>query len=173
VPIAKKRLEPLGVQVIEPESDQELPFEDARFDLVLNRHESFTASEIHRVLKPGGLCITQQVGGRDNIRLNELLGAGTVLAYSDWTLEAAAGELESAGLRVVLQLEEYPDTVLSDIGAVVYYLKAIPWQIPDFRVEAYRPQLRTLHNLIQEKGELNIRSHRFYIEAQREPGEVA
>jgi len=30
---------------------------------VINRHESFSASEVFRVLKPGGIFVTQQVGG--------------------------------------------------------------------------------------------------------------
>ena len=173
VPIARERLEPLGVQVIEPKNEEDLPFEDARFDLVINRHESFSASQVYRVLKPGGLFITQQVGGRDNIRLNALLGAGVALDYSDWGLESAVQELEAAGFQVVEQCEEFPETVLSDIGAVVYYLRAIPWQITDFGVDAYRSELRALHNLIQETGELHISSHRFHIEARRGPEEIS
>lgn len=165
--IARERLEPLGVQVVEVKSDQDLPFEDTQFDLVINRHGAFSAGEIYRVLRSGGLFITQQVGGRDNLRLNELLEADIAPDHAAWRLEAAARELESAGLQIVDQREEFPDTVVSDIGAVVYYLRGIPWQIADFEVDAYRPQLQALHGLIQEAGGLHLESHRFYIEAQR------
>lgn len=41
----------------------ELP--DASFDLVLNRHAPVYAAEIVRVLRPGGVFITQQVGRRN------------------------------------------------------------------------------------------------------------
>jgi hypothetical protein len=33
---------------------------------------------------------------------------------------------------VLEQKEEFPVSRFFDIGAIVYYLMAIPWQIPDF-----------------------------------------
>ena len=43
-----------------------LPFEDSSFSLVVSRHESYVASEVARVLRPGGLFLTQQLGGDSN-----------------------------------------------------------------------------------------------------------
>jgi SAM-dependent methyltransferase len=63
VPVAKKRLEPLGVRVTAIDDDDSLPFDDAGFDLVLNKHESFSPAEVRRILRPGGTFLTQQVGG--------------------------------------------------------------------------------------------------------------
>ena len=40
--IAKKRLEPLGVKVYRVDNDESLPFNDETFDLVINRHESYS-----------------------------------------------------------------------------------------------------------------------------------
>ena len=50
--LAKERLEPLGVQVVESEADMKrpLPFPNA--------------AEVARVLKPGGTFLTKQVNGR-------------------------------------------------------------------------------------------------------------
>lgn len=62
VPIAKERLEPLGVRVMAIQDDNSLPFGDAGFDLVLNKHESFSPTEVRRILRPGGTFLTQQVG---------------------------------------------------------------------------------------------------------------
>ena len=39
MPIARGRLEPLGVHVATGVADEALPFPDERFDLVINRHE--------------------------------------------------------------------------------------------------------------------------------------
>lgn len=53
-----------------------------------------------------------------------------------------------------------------DIGAVIYYLKAIPWQIPDFSVEKYKHPLQQMHEHIQCKGYIDFIQHRFLIEAR-------
>ncbi len=65
-PRAHARLAPLGVDVLHCRSVQ-MPFADDAFDLILNRHEELEPVEIARVLQPGGLLITQQVGN-DNWR---------------------------------------------------------------------------------------------------------
>jgi len=166
--LARARLEPLGVEVVETLPGDRLPVEDARFDLVINRHEAFSASEVYRVVRPGGRFITQQVGGRDNIRLNQLLQAREEREFDAWTLDSAVAQLEDAGLRVVEGQEEFPETVVSDIGAVVFYLKAIPWQIADFTVDKYREPLAVLHDQIKTDGDLVLTSHRFFIEATKE-----
>lgn len=51
VSVAKKKLESLGVKVLEIEEANELPFVDNEFDLVMNRHSAFRSSEIFRILK--------------------------------------------------------------------------------------------------------------------------
>ena len=56
VPIAKERLESLGVKVyaiIDDDENANLPFEDNQFDLIINKHESYTPNEIFRILKGG------------------------------------------------------------------------------------------------------------------------
>src|SRR5215208_834524 len=52
VPIARRRLAPLGVRVFDTteSSDEALPFTDGTFDLVVSRHESYAPSEVRRVL---------------------------------------------------------------------------------------------------------------------------
>jgi SAM-dependent methyltransferase len=163
--IARRRLEPLGVRVATGVPDDALPFPNERFDLVIDRHESFSAAEVCRILQPGGRFITQQVGGRDNLRLNELLQDEVTFEFIDWGLPAAVQQLEAAGLRVVEQIEAFPQTRVTDIGAVIYYLCAVPWQIRGFTVASYRNKLLAMHELIKRDGELWLISHRFYVEA--------
>ncbi|SNZ11341.1 Methyltransferase domain-containing protein [Terribacillus aidingensis] len=166
VPIAKERLEPLGVEVFQIDIDDELPFAAETFDLVLNKHESYSVSEVKRILRPDGLFLTQQVGGTDCTALNELLGASVNTAYQDWKLQTAAEEL--AGQLVVLEQQEaFPSMRFYDIGAVVFHLKAIPWQIPSFTIEAYRDCLMELHQFIEKKGFLDVKQHRFLLAAAR------
>ena len=74
-PVARARLEPLGVKVLSFVDDQELPLPAETFEVVINRHESYAPSELQRILKPGGTFLTQQVGALDCIQLNQFLGA--------------------------------------------------------------------------------------------------
>lgn len=165
VPVARWRLGPLGVDLVTLESDSTLPFPDQHFDLIINRHESYDPAEVRRILRGGGTFLTQQVGGDDNARLNEVLGAP--LQADHWSAADACRELTDAGFAIVRQLEAFPETRFFDIGAVVYYLKVISWQIEDFSVEGYRDALRHLHAQMITDGGLTTRSHRFLIEARR------
>jgi SAM-dependent methyltransferase len=167
VPLARERLEPLGVKIFSDYTNDTLPCEADYFDLVLNRHGGFKGSEIHRILKPGGIFLTQQVGGKNNIRLNELLQDQVYFEYSYWTLEEVVRWLQEAGLVILTAQEEYPEEHFYDIGAVVFYLRVISWQVADFSVEKYRDKLYAIHQIIQREGRLVTHSHRILVEARK------
>lgn len=176
VEIARARLAPLGVEVVAVEGAPDnlsiapgegvgsLPFPDAAFPLVTNHHGSYYPAEVYRILSSEGTFITQQVGGEHDQELNALLGAPPMDGLA-WNADVAARQLDQAGFRIVERREEFPETVFSDVGAVAYYLKAVPWQIPDFSIDGYRDRLTALHRRIGAKGGLHIRGHLFYIEA--------
>ncbi|CAG8747651.1 11277_t:CDS:2, partial [Racocetra persica] len=165
---ARRRLKPLGVTVTAvTEYDVRLPLDDCRFDLIINRHEPYLSYEVHRLLKSDGLFVTQQVGDRDNMELNQLLNAPELLGHREWNLEHACNELENVGFSILLKDEAFMETKFYDVGAIVYYLKAAPWQIEDFSIEKYSEQLINLHHLIQKEGCLSVKSHRFFIVAKR------
>lgn len=168
VVVARKRLVPLGVEVHDTSNDPEnedLPFGDGEFDLVINRHESYVPEEVARILRPGGAFITQQCGGYGGADLFEFFQDDT--EYMDWTAQIAAGQLEEAGFKIVVQREAYPTYSFLNVGAVAYYLTAIPWPIDDFSVEKYRGRLLAMHEHIQEHGRFTVRDERFLVEAVR------
>ncbi len=170
IPIARERLEPLGVEVlaIEEEEPRQLPFVAETFDLVLNRHGYYWEPEIYRILQPGGVFITQQVGDRNDIGIRELLGAPNATANIEWAdLAEAAANLEAADFQIVKQLEDIYPQRFYDVGAIVYQLKAVPWQIPDFSVERYFAQLKAVHAKIQRNGYVDVLEHRFFIIAEK------
>jgi len=168
IPIARERLEPLGITVHAlDEDDAPLPFPDASLDLIINRHEAYDPVEIRRVLRPGGCFITQQVGGQNDTDLNELFETPPAIDYTDWTLERAVSELKDAGMRVLDSREAFPATHFYDIGALIFYLNATPWQIEDFSAERFRVQLYDIHLLIESQGWLEVGGHRFLIRAER------
>ena len=166
VPIAQARLGPLGVRVVPVEGDR-LPLKDASFDLVINRHESFDIREVHRVLRPGGLFITQQVGGQDLIELNEALQEKVSLSYPEWEMSSLCGQIKAEGMDVLLAENAYPEAVFADVGAVLFFLKVTPWQIPNFNCDRYRDRLRILHHRILAHGGFRVHSHRFLVMARK------
>ena len=173
VGVASDRLRPLGVDLVWTYCDDNdkvpqcgsLPFKDDSFDLIVDRHEAFIASEVYRVLRPAGTFVTQQVGSANLRQLNELLGAGHV--RDRWNLEAAVGQLESAGFNVTERHKAEFVSAFKDIGAVVMLLRAVPWQIPDFSVERHRNKLEEVDSLIRERGSLKVTATRFLIQATK------
>lgn len=171
VEVARRRLEPLGVKVVHVESEDHLPFDQSHFDLVINRHEDFSAEEVYRVLRAGGVFITQQVGDLNTDELNQLLQKkihGTVTHPNpSWNLVRVTAELKNAGFRMVEELNETYPSFFYDVGAVVYFLRHIPWEIPDFDTNRYRGPLLELHQKITQEGKLQVTTSRFYVEARK------
>jgi hypothetical protein len=54
-------------------------------------------------------------------------------------------------------------TLFRDVGAVVYYLRTAPWQVPDFTVSKHLESLREIHREIETSGPLKIRAHIFWL----------
>lgn len=167
IEIARDRLEPLGIEVIALESDQEIPLPDRSLELIINRHESYYAPELYRLLQPGGIFLTQQVGVLDNIRINQFLEAPLEVDAGTWNLDQEVQRLEAMDMRVTRAAEEFLDSVFDDIGVIVFYLKIISWQIPAFSVEEYRDRLLALHRHIEEQGPFVSKAHRLLIEAEK------
>ena len=165
IPIAIKHLQPLGVKVVEIEDDSNLPFQDAYFDLVTNQHESFIASEVRRIMRDKGLFITQQVGGLDCKEINEVFNMPLNDEYIGWNLDTAKNEIKNADMDIIYSQEAFPIQRFYDVGALIYYLKAIPWQLPDFNVSNSLDQLYKIHTIIQSKGFFDVTQHRFIIKA--------
>ncbi len=169
IPIASQRLQPMGVKVVPVEDDQALPFPDEKFDLVINRHESYDLAEVWRILKPGGVFLTQQVGPRNCVQLNQFLRAPLDREISNWKLKQESSAFEEADFIVVQCHDQVLESNFYDIGAVVFYLKVIKWQIEDFSLQKYKQRLLDLHYLIEDQGAFYATEQRFLVEA-RKPG---
>src|SRR4051794_19918285 len=162
VPVARERLSPYGVSVV-----TELPGGEREFDVVLSRHGRLPVPDIARLLAPGGTLLSQQVGGDDLADLNAALGAPPPHPRP-WNAAVAVAQLEAAGLRVTDVREERPPLTFRDIGAVVYRLRAVPWQIRDFDPERYDRPLRRLDAVIRTQGGFTATAHRLLVEAVRD-----
>jgi SAM-dependent methyltransferase len=163
--IARRNLESFGACVVEVADDGPLPFEDGAFDLIVSRHPVLTAwDEIARVLSPGGSYLSQQIGAGSNRELYEYL-MGTQPPSQARSPQRAARLVHDAGLVVIELRQESLLTVFNDIGAIVHFLRKVPWTVPDFTVEKYRDRLLALHEQIQQEGPFTAHAERFLIEA--------
>ncbi|MGW0768290.1 methyltransferase domain-containing protein [Streptomyces sp. NPDC002676] len=147
-------LRPRGVVVVGAPDDVPLPFADEAFDLVLSRHPVRPDwAETARVLRPGGTYFAQHVGPASVFELIEyFLGPQPESVRSGRDPERERADAEAAGLEVVGLRAERLRMEFRDIAAVVHLLRKVVWLVPGFTVEAYEPQLRSLHERIEREG---------------------
>lgn len=166
--LARKRLRPFDIEVVECNDSlrQVLPFKSEEFDLVINRHTAFNVSEVERVLTPGGVFLTQQIDGSNLADLSA--------AFDDeqpWpfiTLEFFLEKIRATNLVVEMAEEWTGQTIFKDVGAIVYYLKAVPWTVPQgFSVERHDVHLRKLQRRLEQEGELVFQQKLLMIKARR------
>ncbi len=184
VPLARRRLAPVGIEVFDagggPDNvDQPfkttvpdrgtpgaLPFDDASFHLITNRHESWVAAEIRRVLAPGGHFVTQQVGGGFTNDFRVALGlADTSAPRPCWDLALATRQLDAAGLGILDSGEGVERHTFADAAALAWYLLAVPWTVEGFTIPAYRTQLHRLQERIDRGQPLVMRMPMFWLVA--------
>ena len=164
--LCEKKLAPLGITVKQSWDDQPLPYDDAQFDIVLNRHESYDINEVHRVLKPGGYFITQQVGGSNGMRLRKML-SDSDFPMADFNLENEVPKFQKAGFSINYKNQCYKDDKYLDVGAFVWYAKILPWEFPDFSVARCFDKLLELDALCEKQGYIPHTQHRFIIIARK------
>lgn len=114
------------------------------------------------------MFLTQQVGWSDCREINDRLGIPMPADYAGWELDRAVLQLEQCGFRILEQREATPAQRFYDIGALVYYLKTIPWQVPDFKVEHFREPLMDIHMEMEHNGFWEVQQKRFVILAVKE-----
>jgi SAM-dependent methyltransferase len=168
VAIATPRLRSRGVHlVVTSQARPGLPFADGCFDLVISRHPvEVWWSEIARVLRKGGTYFAQHVGPHSLRSLSEFL-MGPLPDASTRHPDVEQRAAESTGLVVRRMDLEHPRTAFYDIGAVVYFLRLVPWIVPGFTVAGYRDALRRLHQAIERDGTFETTASRTLVEATK------
>lgn len=177
VPVADRRLGPLGVKVVAvegaPDNDEwrgeggQLPFMTGSFDLVMSRHEAYSPTEIARILQAGGSFFTEQLGGNSGNEAEFRRLFGREAGGGNWDHAQATKQIETSGLAVVRGGEEFPISRFMDVGALSYYLKACPWIIEGFEIARDKPWLQRLHDRILRDGSLLVPGHLYWFEARK------
>jgi SAM-dependent methyltransferase len=164
---AAERLRPAGAAVVRAESSDnaQLPFAAGSFNLVLNRHSALNPAECARVLTSGGTFLTKQVHG---LWAQDLLAVfGATPEWPDSTPENYVPALQASGLTITDVQDWQGELRFTDVGAVVYYLKAIPWLVPDFSVTSHLTQLLGLQARLDAGETLTFEARTYLIEAHK------
>lgn len=169
VAFCQKKLLPLGIDFREASGDGTLPFANATFDLITNRHGSYQPKEIKRILKPGGLFITQQVGVENDKEFIELLTPENRhrAAFSEHFLATQSQKFADLGFEVLESAESFPSITFYDVGALVWFARIISWEFPYFSVDSHLPNLYKAQQLLERDRVLQGTSHRFYFVARK------
>lgn len=166
VELCRQTLLPLGID-FRPGDGKKPPFEDTSFDLVINRHGDFDAREIHRILKPSGLFITQQVGAENDRELVELLCGKTELPFPEQYLSITSQKFRDAGFTILDARECFRSIKFFDVGALVWFARIIQWEFPNFSVDTCMDGLLNAQKLLEQNGCIEGKIHRFLLVAQK------
>ena len=167
IELCQNTLLPLGIDFQSADGKGIMPFEDERFDMVLNRHGDLNPEEIYRVLKPGGLFITQQVGAENDRELVELLCGHTDLPFPDQYLKIISDQFSQTGFEILDGRECFRPIRFYDVGALVWFARIIEWEFPGFSVERCQDQLLHTQAILDEKGYIEGRIHRILMIARK------
>jgi SAM-dependent methyltransferase len=167
VRLVYERLAPFGVHVVltPVENDTPLPFADRSFDLVLNRHSAFNAADVARILTPGAAFLTQQVHSQWAAELVAAFDAPP--PWPDIGPDYYLPTLRARGLDVVEVREWSGKLRFTDVGAIVFYLKANPWLVPGFSVATHNSYLLELQGRLDRGEELAYTARKYLIEAHK------
>ncbi len=169
VDLCRRVLSPLGIRVIEASGNGPLPVPDESVDLLIDRNGDLNPREFYRVLVPGGVCITQQVGDSNDRELVDLLLPGTPRPFPRQTLDLLSSDFLRAGFRLETAREAYAPLRFFDIGALVWFAHVIEWEFPGFSVDACRDRLEEAQKILGQKGEIACLKHRLLFIAVKDP----
>ncbi|MBR6654759.1 MAG: class I SAM-dependent methyltransferase [Oscillospiraceae bacterium] len=168
IELCRETLLPLGIDFRPADGNSTLPFPDGSFDMVINRHGDFNPREIHRILRPGGLFITQQVGAENDRELVELLlDPVPPLPFPEQYLDITEEKFRAAGFEILRSDECRRPIKFFDVGALVWFARIIEWEFPEFSVDSCLPRLEKSQRILEERGSIDGSIHRFMLTAKK------
>ena len=164
-PIARDRLAPSGAHLVRASADHGLPFADASFDLIIDRHEALEPADVARTLRPGGTIITQQVADENWREARFYFGRGGEFP-DHWKLYQQG--FRDAGLHVETQYHVWR-VAYPTIGQFVFMLLIAPWEIPGFDPLAELEEIIAMEDGLRAPEGIVVTFARYLIIA-RKPG---
>lgn len=167
VKLCREALLPLGIDFRACADPAAVPFPDASFDVILNRHGAFDPAELFRLLRPGGVFLTEQVGEDNDRDLVERVLPGTPKPFPGKNLREQRAAFEAAGFRVLRGEEAFRPIFFYDVGAFVWFARVIQWEFPGFSVDRCFDGLCAMEEEIQRTGQVRGTIHRYLLIAKK------
>ena len=167
VQLCREKLLPLGIDMRECADASRVPFDDGSFDIILNRHGDLDPAEIRRMLKAGGLFVTQQVGSENDRELVDAVLPGSEKPFPRNNLKEQREAFEKAGLDILKAEEAFCSIRFFDVGAFVWFARIIEWEFTGFSVAKCFDRLLRLQRIIETDGKIEGTAHRFLIVARK------
>jgi SAM-dependent methyltransferase len=149
---------------------QHLTFAPASFDVILNRHAPVDAAEFARVLRPGGVFITQQIGARNTANICAIFGCtpgGTYTSDPTQTPEALRASFMAAGCRIVAEGDYDVRAWFLDVESLLFWLQALP--VPeDFSIECHWRQVDGILSAYNTERGIETNEHRTLLVARKD-----
>lgn len=166
--ICEEKLKPLGIKVYNYVGDEKfLLINDNEYDIVINRHESYDETEVYRILKPGGMFITQQVGAYNNKNLATFFDKTHIDQFPNMTLDKSTKRLIDNKFSIIYSDEYFPILKFYDLGAIAYFAKIISWEFLEFNIEDNIDKFLLLQDELNKIGYISSKEHRFIIVAKK------
>lgn len=168
VKLCKGKLLPLGIDFKKADGSAALPFDDQSFDIIINRHGAFNSSEIKRILKVGGILITEQVGTENDRELVELLLNDVPdIPFPNQYLQIAQTAFQEMGFSIIEADEAFRPIKFWDVGALVWFARIIKWEFPGFSVKECLGNLYHAQEILEQEGVIQGKTHRFLLVAKK------
>lgn len=167
VELCSKKLLPLGINFKPCNIPSQIPFENETFDLIINRHGSFNATELFRLLRKNGVFITEQVGEDNDRDLVEMVLPESNKPFPHLNLKEQLECFKYAGFEIIRAEEAYRPIKFYDVGAFVWFAHIIKWEFPDFSVDKCFKQLLKMQEIINKNGRIIGTIHRYLIVAKK------
>lgn len=167
VRLCRETLLPLGITFRQCSDPSNIPFPGGSFDIILNRHGAFDPPELFRLLRPGGLFLTEQVGEDNDRDLVERVLPGTPKPFPHKNLREQRAAFEAAGFQILRGEEAFRPIRFYDVGAFVWFARVIEWEFPGFSVERCFGRLLAMQEEMEQTGQVRGTIHRYLIIAQK------
>ncbi len=165
--LCMKTLLPLGIDFRQGTGSEKLPFDDGCFDIIINRHGQYLPEDIYRLLKSGGIFVTQQVGAENDRSLIELLCGESEIPFPEQYPEILAGKFRDAGFEILTEEECYLPVRFTDVGSLVWFARIIEWEFPRFSVDGCFDRLLKAQQIIEQTGYIEGMRHRLLLVARK------
>jgi len=169
VETARENLRKSGLSNVKFEvcDSEKLRFGGQEFDVVIDRQAPFNPKEVARVLKPGGVFITQQVSEGDKLNFKEIFRRGDSYGIKSGTLKNRyLRELREAGMKIIEEKTANTIEYYRSMDDVIFLLANTPI-VPDFDFEREQDKLKQIEERFKTKKGIRTNAERFLIVAKK------